>query len=80
MKGLTTGPRPDITASQIVAMVLAGVPILAQLLRAFGVYDLGIEQQAALSDAVTWCGVVAAALIGGDAHPACRAQSPRWAG
>ena len=67
MKGLTTGPRPDITPSQIVAMVLAGVPILAQLLRAFGVYDLGPGEQEALSDAITWCGVLAAALIGGDA-------------
>lgn len=67
MKGLVAGPRPDLTPSQLVAMVLAGIPILAQLLRAFGVFDLTIEEQAALSDAVTWCGVVAAALIGGDA-------------
>ena len=67
MKGLTTGPRPDITPPQIVAMLVAGIPILAELLHAFGVYDISLEQQAALSNAVTWAGVFASALVGGDA-------------
>ena len=65
--GLTSGPRPDITPPQIVATVVAGIPILAQFLRAFGVYDLDAEQTEALSNAVTWAGVLAGALIGGDA-------------
>jgi hypothetical protein len=51
--------RPDITPAQLVA----GIPILATLLRAFGVYDLTIEQQNALEDTVTW----AIALLGADA-------------
>jgi len=51
--------RPDITRAQIIA----GIPILASLLRAFGVYDLSKEEQDALSDATTW----AMALIAGDA-------------
>ena len=51
--------RPDITPAQIIA----GVPILASLLRAFGVYDLSKEEQDALSNATTW----AMALIAGDA-------------
>jgi hypothetical protein len=67
MPGLTKGPMPDITPPQIIGMALAGIPILAQLLRAFGVYDLSLEEQAALSDAVTWTSVVAGALISSDA-------------
>jgi hypothetical protein len=67
MAGLTAGPRPDITPPQIVAMLISGIPILAELLRAFGVYDLGLEQQAALSNVVTWASVLGGALIGGDA-------------
>ena len=55
-----TGPkRPDITPAQIVA----GIPIIASLLRAFGVYDLSKEEQDALSDATTR----AMALVGADA-------------
>ena len=67
MSNLTSGQMPDITPPQIVAMVVAGIPILAELLRAFGIYDLDAEQTAALSNAVTWAGVFAGALIGGDA-------------
>lgn len=61
------GPRPDITPPQIVATVIAGIPIVASLLRAFGVYDLSIEQELALSDAVKWASVLAGVLISGDA-------------
>jgi hypothetical protein len=64
---LTKGQMPDITPPQIVAMVVGGIPLVAELLRAFGIYDLNLEQQAALSNVVTWAGVLAAALIGGDA-------------
>ena len=67
MPALTSGPRPDITPPQIVASVVAGIPIIAQLLHAFGIYDLSVEAQAALSNAVTWAGVLAGSLIGGDA-------------
>jgi hypothetical protein len=67
MAGLTAGPRPDITPPQIVAMVAAGIPILAQLLHAFGIYDLTVEAQVALNNAVTWASVLAGSLIGGDA-------------
>ena len=64
---LASGPRPDITPPQIAALVIAGIPILAQLLRAFGIYDLDGDEQEALSNAVTWASVLAGALIGGDA-------------
>lgn len=60
---LTTTPvaphRPDITPAQIVA----GVPVLANLLAAFGVYSLSAGQQAALQDTLGW----ALALLGADA-------------
>ena len=65
--GLTSGPRPDITPPQIVATVVAGIPILAQLMEAFGIYSLDPGQQESLSNAVTWAGVLAGSLIGGDA-------------
>jgi len=60
---LTAAPvvphRPDITPAQIIA----GVPVLANLLAAFGVYSLTAGQQAALTDTLTW----ALALLGADA-------------
>lgn len=51
--------RPDVTPAQIVA----GIPIVAELLHTFGVYDLSQAQQDSLSKTVTWAFV----LIGGDA-------------
>ena len=60
---LTAAPvvphRPDITPAQIIA----GVPVVANLLAAFGVYSLSAGQQAALTDTLTW----ALALLGADA-------------
>jgi hypothetical protein len=67
MKQYFEGPRPDITPPQLTATIVAGIPILASLLSAFGLYDLTPAQQEAMSDAVTWAGVLGAALIGGDA-------------
>ncbi|HWI66788.1 MAG TPA: hypothetical protein VNS88_00150 [Nitrospiraceae bacterium] len=67
MSGLTKGPMPDVTPPQIVGLAIAGIPIIAQLLRAFGIYDLDADQQQALSDTVTWATVAGGSLIGGDA-------------
>jgi hypothetical protein len=61
------GRRPDITAAQIAAVVVAGVPGVATLLTTFGVGDVSAAQQDALSGALTWSAVLAAVLIGGDA-------------
>ena len=57
--GTSPARRPDITPAQIIA----GVPVLANLLAAFGVYSLSAGQQAALQDTLTW----ALALLGADA-------------
>lgn len=62
-----TGRRPDITPAQIAAVLVAGIPALATLLTAFGVSDLSKEQQDALAGVLTWGGVLAGLLIGGDA-------------
>lgn len=51
--------RPDITPVQIVS----GIPILAELLHAFGVFTLSQAQQDSLGKMVTW----AIALVGADA-------------
>lgn len=61
------GQRPDITPAQLVAVLIAGIPALATLLSAFGIADLNAEQQNALADVLTWGGVLAGLLIGGDA-------------
>lgn len=53
------GKRPDVTPAQVVS----GIPILAELMHTFGVYDLSQAQQNSLSKAAVW----ALALIGGDA-------------
>ena len=57
--GVSPVRRPDITPAQIIA----GVPVVANLLAAFGVYSLSAAQQAALTDTLTW----ALALLGADA-------------
>lgn len=49
--------RPSITPAQIVS----GIPIVAELLHSFGVYDLSQAQQDSLSKAVTWAIAVAGA-------------------
>lgn len=56
---VVAGKRPDITPAQIVS----GVPILAECLHAFGVYDLSQAQQDSLGKMVTW----ALVLLGSDA-------------
>ncbi len=58
MMSIFTGQRPDITPAQIVS----GVPILAELLHSFGIYDLSVAQQNSLAHAATW----ALALVAGD--------------
>lgn len=67
MTGITRGQRPDLTPAQLVGVALAGVPVLATLLRAFGVYDVSLEQQQALQDTVTWGGVLGGVLFASDA-------------
>jgi hypothetical protein len=61
------GRRPDLTPAQVAAVLVAGIPVLATLLTAFGVTDLSREHQDSLADALTWGGVLAGLLIGGDA-------------
>ena len=61
------GRRPDITAAQIAAVLVAGVPGVAMLLTTFGVGDVDAAQQETLTSALTWTAVLAAVLIGGDA-------------
>jgi hypothetical protein len=61
-----SGPRPDLTPAQVAATLVAGVPVIATLLSVFGLADLNPREQQALSDALTWCGILAGLLIGGD--------------
>lgn len=51
--------RPSITIAQIVA----GIPLVANMLAAWGVWSPTASQQATLKDTLMW----AFALIGGDA-------------
>ena len=67
MTSILRGPRPDITPAQIVGVLVAGVPVVAALLRAFGAYETTPDQQQALQDALVWCGVTAGALFASDA-------------
>lgn len=58
---------PDVTPAQIIAGLLAGVPILLNLVvTVFGV-ELDTDQRAALNDAITWAVVFAGTLVGADA-------------
>jgi hypothetical protein len=67
MTGIMRGQRPDLTPAQLVGVALAGVPVVATLLRAFGVYDVSPDQQQALQDTVTWGGVLGGLLFASDA-------------
>jgi hypothetical protein len=67
MPSILQGRRPDITAAQILAVLVAGMPAIATLLTSFGVGDASAAQQDALSGALTWAVVLAGVLIGGDA-------------
>lgn len=67
MLKVLSGNRPDITPAQVAATLVAGIPIFANLLHVFGVFDLSHEQAQALQDTITWGGVFAALLMGSDA-------------
>jgi hypothetical protein len=67
MTSILRGPRPDLTPAQVVGVLLAAIPVIANLLRAFGLYDVSAEQQQALQEAMTWGGVVAGLLFASDA-------------
>lgn len=58
-QGVIGGSRPDLTPAQLIA----GIPILAELLHTFGVYNLSQPQQDSLGKGVTFC----FALLGADA-------------
>jgi len=62
MTAIVRGHRPDLTPAQVIGVIVGGIPVIASLLRAFGVYDAGPEQEQALQNAVTW-GVAAAGLL-----------------
>lgn len=59
--------RPAVTAPQIAGILMAGVPIVAQLLHVFGVFDLTLAQQAALGNIIQWATIGAGALFASDA-------------
>jgi hypothetical protein len=67
MRSAFAGRRPDVTPAQLVGLVVAGVPVIATLLRAFGVFDLSQEQEDALSSAVGWACGFGAVLLASDA-------------
>lgn len=58
--------RPDVTPAQKIAGLVAGVPIISNLLSAFGVFTVSPLQQQTLQDTLTWGGVLAGLLIAGD--------------
>ncbi|HEX8067517.1 MAG TPA: hypothetical protein VF520_13445 [Thermoleophilaceae bacterium] len=67
MLNTVRGQRPDLTPAQVAGALIAGVPIVSNLLHVFGVYDLSQDQEDALKDTLTWGGILAGLLIFGDA-------------
>jgi microsomal dipeptidase-like Zn-dependent dipeptidase len=61
------GHRPDVTPAQLIAILSGGVPIIANLLHVFGVFDLSHAQDQALQDTIGWGIGLAFLLTGGDA-------------
>lgn len=62
------GLMPDVTKNQIIGILLGGIPVIANLLRAFGVYDLTDDQAKALEQAVIWAGGAGGLLILADSY------------
>ena len=67
MTSIFRGQRPDLTPAQVVGLLVAGIPIIANLLRAFGVFDATPDQEQALTDTMTWAGIFAGLLFASDA-------------
>lgn len=65
---LYRGEKPDITPNQVKATIIATIPVLANVLRAFGVYDMTEEQQDALKQAADLGVIFAGVLVLADAH------------
>lgn len=63
-----SGTRPDITPAQLGAALIGGVPVVANLLHAFGVYTISPAEQEALTDTIKYGAGLAAVVILGDAH------------
>jgi hypothetical protein len=64
---MSFGVRPDVTPAQLAGVLLAGLPIAANLLHGLGVYDVPKDQQQALRDAGRWGAVSAVGLFLADA-------------
>lgn len=62
-----SGNRPKITPAQIGASLIAGIPIISNLLAAFGVYTVTPAEQHALTESMTWATAFASLLVLGDA-------------
>lgn len=61
------GHRPDLTPVQATALAVGGVPVVSNLLSAFGVFTPTPEQIDALTNAVNWGVPLAGLLLAGDA-------------
>lgn len=60
--------RPEVTKPQILATLIAGVPVVSNLLAAFGVYSVTPAEQHALTEAMTWGVVFGGLLAAADSH------------
>jgi hypothetical protein len=67
MRKMFSGTRPDLTQAQAIGVLVAGVPVIANLLRAFGVFDATPEQEQVLRNALEWAAIVAGLLFVSDA-------------
>lgn len=63
-----SGLRPEVTKAQIIAAIGAGVPVLVNLLAAFGIFSPTPAEQHALTEATKWAIAFAGLLVLGDAH------------
>lgn len=64
---LFQGLRPDLTPAVVIGLLIAGIPVLSNLLRVYGILDLSPEQEGALADTLKWAAIVAGALFISDA-------------
>lgn len=63
---VATEQRPEVPTGTRIGLLVGGIPIIATLLRVFGVFDLNAEQIRALDDVAQWGALLGGATILGD--------------
>lgn len=63
-----SGHRPDVTPAQVAGFLIGGIPVIANIGHAFGIFEISKEEQDALKQAAEWGVIGGVGLFVADAH------------